>query len=128
MATMDLLDKVGMQGLASETNLTKTRNYILNYKLIEKIGEGAMGEVYKAYDLEYDRHVALKIFSKLHYHSDEQHKRRLTRTRHHLDISHPNICQTYSIETSATGEVFWSWPIMRNQPWQTHSAGPFGAS
>src|SRR5687768_14939516 len=37
-----------------------------SYRLLEKIGEGAMGQVYKARDIKRDRIVAIKMIHKEH--------------------------------------------------------------
>ena len=67
------------------------------YKVVELIGEGSMAEVYKAYDPEIDRTLALKIL-KQEWCLDEDYVGRFMReARAAGAFSHPNIVTVYDI-------------------------------
>ena len=71
---------------------------ISHYKVLEKIGEGGMGEVYRAHDTKLNRDVALKILPK-QFASDAQRMGRFQREAEVLaSLDHPNIGQIYGIE------------------------------
>jgi serine/threonine protein kinase/tetratricopeptide (TPR) repeat protein len=74
------------------------------FKILRFIGQGGMGQVYEALDLELKGRVALKairpdISSDLHVVSRFKREVQLTRR-----ITHPNVCRTFDIERHISGE------------------------
>ena len=75
-----------------------TGETILHYKIIEKLGEGGMGVVYKAEDTELKRLVALKFLSSSISTSAEDFARLKQEAQSAAILNHPNICIVYAIE------------------------------
>ncbi len=78
---------------------------ILHYKIVEKLGEGGMGIVYLAEDLNLERKVAIKFLPK-HISSDSEERARFKiEAKAAATLNHPNIATIHSIE-EADNQVF----------------------
>ena len=71
---------------------------ILHYKIIDKLGEGGMGVVYKAEDSKLKREVAIKFLPNVISKSKEEKTRFENEAQAAASLNHPNIATIHAIE------------------------------
>jgi serine/threonine-protein kinase len=64
------------------------------YQVIEVLGRGGMGQVYKAFDPRLGRHVALKIMREA---GPDFARRLVHEARAQARVDHPNVCKVYGV-------------------------------
>ena len=86
-----------------------------HYRIVSKIGEGGMGEVYLAQDTKLDRRVALKFLPESLM-ADEQARKRLVReAQAAAGLDHPNICAIHEV-SEANGRSFIVMQYVEGEP------------
>jgi eukaryotic-like serine/threonine-protein kinase len=79
-----------------------------SYRVVEKLGAGGMGEVYRAHDSALQREVALKILPALATHDptkDERLERFAREARALAALNHPHIGVIYGLESHVVAEA-----------------------
>ncbi|MGH9331183.1 MAG: protein kinase domain-containing protein [Vicinamibacterales bacterium] len=75
------------------------------YRVLEQIGAGAMGVVFRARDSRLDREVALKVLPASALGDEDARRRLLQEARTASALNHPNICAIYDVG-EADGQVY----------------------
>ncbi len=84
------------------------------YRIIERVGQGGMGEVYRADDLTLDQSVALKFLPEELSRNPSALRKLRSEVRIARQISHPNLCRVYDIG-DASGLQFISMEYIRGE-------------
>lgn len=81
---------------------------ISHYRVIERLGQGGMGEVYLAEDVRLHRQVALKLFRQQGEQTGDEQARLFNEARAASALNHPNIAVIYDVEVSTLpdGKVY----------------------
>ena len=79
---------------------------IFHYTIVEKLGAGGMGVVFKAVDQKLDRIVALKFLPPSYSTNDEIKRRFIQEAKAVSKLQHNNICTIHEINETDEGQLF----------------------
>ena len=77
-------------------------------RLIQKVGQGAFGEVYRAFDTTLEREVALKLLLPRGQDPESEAQALLREARALARVRHPNVVPVYGVATHDRRVGFWS--------------------
>ncbi len=82
---------------AQPASAEKKATQLGDFKLIKKLGQGGMGEVFLAHQVSLDRQVALKVMNKQFSKQENFVKRFKREAQTMAKLNHPNIVQGYAV-------------------------------
>ena len=83
-----------------------TSETILHYRILKKIGAGAMGVVYQARDLKLNRLVVLKFLPPELTHDTEAIDRFINEAQTASALDHANLCTIHEVNETDDGQMF----------------------
>jgi two-component system LytT family response regulator len=93
-----------------------------HYRVLEEIGRGGMGVVYRALDTSLGREVALKVLGAAAGREPEQERRLKQEARAAASLAHPAVSVVYEID-EAEGATFIAMELVRGRPLAALLAG-----
>jgi len=79
---------------------------VSHYKVLEKLGGGGMGIIYKAQDLKLDRFVALKFLPPVFSMNEESKLNIIKEAKIAATLEHPNICNIHEVGETEDEQIF----------------------
>ncbi len=88
---------------------------LAHYRILEQIGAGGMGVVYRALDTQLERAVALKVVGEQAQVDENARARLLREARTASALNHPNICTIFQAGV-ADGETYIAMELVEGEP------------
>src|SRR5262245_40331202 len=88
---------------------------LAHYTLLEEVGLGGMGVVYRARDSRLDRDVAVKVLRPEFVADSDRRDRFLREARSAAALDHPHIAAIYDVG-EVDGTTFIAMPLLRGEP------------
>ncbi len=92
-----------------------TEQKLGHYRILERIGAGGMGEVYRAHDEQLDRDVAIKLLPAQSFADDTARARLLREARAAAALNHPHICTIHEVG-EADGQAYIAMELVEGHP------------
>jgi serine/threonine-protein kinase len=93
-----------------------------HYRIVEEIGAGGMGVVFRARDEQLDRDVALKVLPASSFRDPAARSRLLREARAAAALNHPHICTVYEVG-EADGQMYIAMELVEGQTLSASLAG-----
>lgn len=90
---------------------------LAHYRVIEKLGAGGMGEVYRAHDEQLRREVAIKVLPASSFMDPAARAQLVQEARVAAALNHPHLCTIYEVG-EADGQVYIAMELIAGQPLQ----------
>jgi hypothetical protein len=99
------------------------------YALLDRIGRGGMGEIWRAEDTRLARQVAVKLLPAERAEDPRSKARLLREARAAAALDHPNICSVYEVGETTDRQLYFVMPCYGGEPLQERIArGPLPVS
>lgn len=94
---------------------TAASRQVSHYRIVRKLGEGGMGEVFMAEDIALGRNVALKLLPERLVGEENARRRLIREAQAAAQLDHPNICSIYEAGES-DGLCFIAMQLIEGEP------------
>jgi serine/threonine-protein kinase len=95
---------------------------VSHFHVLDVLGAGGMGVVYRAEDMRLRRHVALKFLLPQYSLDTVAKERFLHEARAASALDHPNVCTIHEVGESDTGQLFLAMPVYAGETLKEHIA------
>jgi serine/threonine protein kinase/tetratricopeptide (TPR) repeat protein len=95
---------------------------ISHYRILEKLGEGGMGVVYRAYDEQLNRDVAFKVLPADLLRDPKARARLRREAQTAAALNHPNVCSVYEV-SEADGVLYIAMEFVKGKTLRDLGAG-----